>query len=95
VLDNIIVCKSCEEVDALLPSRIKLSLIKHICELRCPGIFGSRVIDLEYILNCKKDITVSIDSGGWCYIKGKYKGKKTLHCNLERISGLQPLTIKQ
>jgi hypothetical protein len=39
-----------------------------------PDLFGSKVIDLlESIRECKKDITVNIDSGGWCYMKGEYK----------------------
>jgi hypothetical protein len=39
-----------------------------------PDLFGSSVIDfLECLLDCEKNITVKIDSGGWCFIKGKYK----------------------
>jgi hypothetical protein len=55
---------------------IETPLIQQVSSLnksRYPDPFGSRFIDfLECILNCK-DITVSIDSEGWCYMKGDYK----------------------
>jgi hypothetical protein len=64
---------------------------------KCPDLFGSKVIDLlESIPGCKKDITVNIDSGGWCYIKGEYKLRA--RCSLilpDGASGKKPLTIKQ
>jgi hypothetical protein len=62
-----------------------------------PELFGSSVIDfLECLLDCKKDITVNIDSKGWCYIKGQYKLNGTsaytdvLPCYPLR---LKPLTV--
>jgi hypothetical protein len=62
----------------------------------CPDLFGSIVIDLlESIPDCKKDVTVNIDSGGWCYIKGEYK----LHLKFWMLlpgcaNELEPLTFK-
>jgi hypothetical protein len=42
-----------------------------------PVLFGIKFIDfLESIPDCKKDITVNMDSGGWCYIKGEYNYKQ-------------------
>jgi hypothetical protein len=63
----------------------------------CPDVFGSKVIDLlESIPGCKKDITVNIDSGGWCYIKGEYKLRPKCRLILpDGASGTKPLTIKQ
>jgi hypothetical protein len=81
-------------------SRMKLSLTQNICargKSECPGLFGSNVIDLlECILDCKKDVIVNIDSGGWCYIKGQYKVNGTFLGILPgETSGLEPLSVKQ
>jgi hypothetical protein len=80
--------------------KIDPTSIQHICtqnQSECLDLFSSRVIDLlESIPQCMKDITVNIDSGGWCYIKGQYK----MHTKCPLIlpdgsSGQQPLTVKQ
>jgi hypothetical protein len=66
-------------------------------ESEYPDLFGSKVISLlECNLDCKKDITVNIDSGGWCYIKGQYKINGTvMHRLPNKASGLKPLSIYQ
>lgn len=65
--------------------------------LECPDFFGSTVIDLiESILDCEKGITVNIDEGGWCYIKGEYKTRGAFGLYVPRcVTGLEPLTVKQ
>jgi hypothetical protein len=79
---------------------IEQPLIKYICthsNTKFPVLFGSKVIDLlECIWVCEKDITVDIDSGGWCYIKGEYKVEgihpsQILCCTF----GPEPLTLDQ
>jgi hypothetical protein len=51
---------------------------------------------LESLPDCKKDITVNIDSGGWCYIKGEYKLDKIFPQILrDYVSQLESLTLKQ
>jgi hypothetical protein len=62
-----------------------------------PDLFGSMVIDLlEIIPECKKDITVNMDSGGWCYIKGEYKVQKLfVSKSPDGASALEPLTAIQ
>jgi hypothetical protein len=77
-------------------------LIEQICaqgKSEDPDLFGSSVIDfLECLLDCKKDITVNIDSGGWCYIKGQYKvdGACMYSSTLPPESlGLKPMTVGQ
>jgi hypothetical protein len=64
---------------------------------KCSDLFGSKVIDLlESIKGCKKDVTVTIDSGGWCYIKGEYKLRPQCNPPLPRgTSGKKPLTVKE
>jgi hypothetical protein len=79
---------------------IEPELIKLICsqnQSTSPDLFGSKVIDLlECFLNCKKDISVNIDSDGWCYIKGEYKLRRSFFtCNSDRDSGLEPLAINE
>jgi hypothetical protein len=75
-------------------------LIKYIFKqnkYKCTDLFGSRVIDLlECILNCKKNITVNVDSGGWCYIKGEYRVHIShVGCVAGHDSGLKPLDAKE
>jgi hypothetical protein len=76
---------------------IETQLIEHICKQNkctCTDLFGSRVINLlECILNCRKAITVSVESGGWCYIKGEYTVHRSrFGFTKDRNSGLEPLT---
>jgi hypothetical protein len=56
--------------------KLRPPLRQQICaqgKSEVPDLFGSSVIDfLECHLDCKKDISVNIDSEGWCYIKGQY-----------------------
>jgi hypothetical protein len=74
--------------------------IKHISKQnksKYTDLFGSRVIDLlECILNCKKNVTVSNDSGGWCYIKGEYRVSRS-HVGyiIGHDSGIEPLDVKE
>jgi hypothetical protein len=84
----------------ILNKNFEPTSIQDICAqniLECPDLLGSTVIDiLESIPGCKKDITVNMDSGGWCYIKGEYK----LHPKFMLIlpgppSALEPLTVQQ
>jgi hypothetical protein len=79
---------------------IEPPLIQHICasnQSASPDLFGSKVIDLlECFLNCKKDISVNIDSEGWCYVKGEYKLRRSFFtCESDRNSGLETLTINE
>jgi hypothetical protein len=64
---------------------------------KCPGRFGSLVIDLlEIIPECKKDITVIMDSSGWCCIRGEYEVQAKFEPALpDCASELEPLTVKQ
>jgi hypothetical protein len=52
---------------------IKMTSIKDFLpqnKSKCPDLLGSKIIDLlESIPDYKKDITVNIDSRGWCYVK--------------------------
>jgi hypothetical protein len=75
--------------------------VEEICarnKSKCSDLFGSKIIDLlESIPECKKYITVNIESGGWCYIKGEYKlpiyGREL---QLPRsTSGKRPLNVRQ
>jgi hypothetical protein len=83
-----------------LYKKIESISIHDICakkKSKFPDLFGSKIIDiLESIPGCKKDITVNIDSGGWCYIKGEYKLRAKCPLILPSgASGRKPLTIKQ
>jgi hypothetical protein len=85
---------------SLLLNSTEPPLIQYIHEQsksKFPDLFGSKVIDLlECILDCEKDVTVDIDSGGWCYIKGEYKVYgKYLSEKLCRNFGQNPLTLDQ
>jgi hypothetical protein len=80
--------------------KIEPPLIQHIYasnQSTSPHLFGSKVIDLlECFLNCKKDISVNIDSEGWCYIKGTYKLRRSFFtCEPDWNSELRPLTINE
>jgi hypothetical protein len=82
----------------LFINKLHKPLIKQIFaqgKSESPDLFGSSVIDfLECLLDCKKDITVNIDSGGWCYIKGQYKVYRTgLYLLPFGFFGLTPLTV--
>jgi hypothetical protein len=75
-------------------------LIQYIHEQsksKFPVLFGSKVIDLlECIWVCEKDITVDIDSGGWCYIKGEYNVYGTFFSKILCGNfGQNPLTLDQ
>jgi hypothetical protein len=77
--------------------RRRLKRAKPQNESQYPDLFGSKVIGLlKCNLDCKNDITVNIDSGAWCYIKGQYKINGTaMHRLPNKASGLKPLSIKQ
>jgi hypothetical protein len=81
-------------------NKIDPTSIQHIStqnKSECLVLFGSKVIDLlECIPECKKDITVNVDSEGWCYIKGQYKVYTKCPLILpDGSSGQQPLTVQQ
>jgi hypothetical protein len=82
---------------------IEPKVINHISKQyksKCTDLFGSRVIDLlDCILNCKKNISISIDSEGWCYIKGEYRVHRA-HVRImifiiEDDSGLRLLDVRE
>jgi hypothetical protein len=79
---------------------IELPLVQTICapnQSTSPDLFGSKVIDLlECFLDCKKGISVNIDSEGWCYIKGEYKLRRSFFTFVsDQNSELEPLTINE
>jgi hypothetical protein len=65
--------------------------------IECPSFFGSKVIDLlECISDCEKNITVNIDEGGWCYIKGEYEMRGAFKIFMpSRAIELEPMTVKR
>jgi hypothetical protein len=86
----------------LFITKLHSPLTQQICaqgKSESKDLFGSSVIDfLECLLDCKRDITLNIDSGGWCYIKGQYKLKGTNFYVLYLPSnhlGLKPLTVEE
>jgi hypothetical protein len=80
--------------------KIEGQLIRRMCSLSqsaCPDLLCSKVIDLlECFLNCKKDTSFSIDSEGWCYMKGIYKLPRIFFgCKSDRDSEPTSLTVRE